>query len=254
MVQHIRIEHLVLLLCATLACCTLSTQPNPGGANTAPVAAPGTVSRQNFTFGGNGATYPYLVFTPTGWTAEKKMPALLLIHGAGGTGSDMLSLWQSFADQQGIILVAPTFPLDAQWETFVPQLFPALMNEVESSLHFDSSRVYVFGYSAGSYSTFDAATLSSSYFAAAGVFAGIITPDYEYIVTAATRKTPIAIYIGDQDQYFTLAQTRRTRDLLLTNGFPVHYVEIPNQDHNYPAISGYVDTDAWAYMSKYSLQ
>lgn len=251
--QRIRIERLALLLCATLACGALSTQPSPGTRNATPLAVPGTVSQQNFTFSGNGATYPYLVFTPTAWTAEKKMPVLLLIHGAGGTGSDMLSLWQAFADQQGIILVAPTFPLDAQWETFVPQLFPALMDTVKQSLHFDPNRVYVFGYSAGSYSTFDAATLSSNYFAAAGVFAGVITPDYDYIVAAAARKTPIAIYIGDQDQYFTLAETRRTRDLLLTNGFPVHYVEIPNQDHNYPAVSGYVDSDVWAYMSQYSL-
>ncbi|HEY8312246.1 MAG TPA: dienelactone hydrolase family protein, partial [Gemmatimonadaceae bacterium] len=134
-----------------------------------------------------------------------------------------------------------------------PQLFPALMDEVKQSLHFDPSRVYVFGYSAGSYSTFDAATLASNYFAATGVFAGIITPDYDYIVTEAKRKTPIAIYIGTQDQFFTLAQTRRTRDLLLANAFPVHYVEIPNQDHNYPAISGYVDSDVWTFMSKYSL-
>ena len=251
--QRIRTVRLALILCATLACGALSTQPSPGTRYVGPLAVPGTVSQQNFTFSGNGATYPYLVFTPTAWTAEKQMPALLLIHGAGGTGSDMLSVWQSFADQQGIILVAPTFPLDSQWETFVPQLFPALMDTVRQSLHFDSTRVYVFGYSAGSYSTFDAATLSSNYFAAAGVFAGIITPDYDYIVTEATRKTPIAIYIGDQDQYFTLAETRRTRDLLLSNGFPVHYVEIPDQDHNYPAASAYVNSDAWAYMSRYSL-
>ena len=48
-------------------------------------------------------------------------------------------------------------------------------------------------------------------------------------------------------------QTRRTRDLLVTNGFPVHYVEIPNQDHNYPAISAVVDADVWNYISPYSL-
>lgn len=237
---------------AVIGCGGMGIQTGPNTGSSAPMATPGAVTQQNFPFG-EGVTYPYLVFTPTAWTAQKRMPVLLLIHGAGGNGADMMSLWQSFADQQGIILVAPTFPLDAQWETTVPQLFPALMDRVKQSLNFDAKRVYVFGYSAGSYSTFDAATLTSTYFAAAGVFAGIITPDYDYIVTAAKRKTPIAIYIGDRDEYFTFDQTRRTRDLLLTNGFPVHYVEIPNQDHNYPAISAYVDSDVWSYMSQFSL-
>ncbi|MDQ2890442.1 MAG: hypothetical protein M3R65_07780 [Gemmatimonadota bacterium] len=242
-----------MLLCVAMACNGNSVQPQAIPVNTAPAAFPGTIAQQRFTFAGNGATYNYLVFTPTAWTARANMPALLLIHGAGGNGADMLSLWQSFADAHGIVVVAPTFPLDAQWEEFVPQLFPALMEQVRQSLHFDRARVYVFGYSAGSYSTFDAATLASSYFAAAGVFAGVITPGYDSMVTQAKRKSAIAIYIGDHDPFFTLAQTRRTRDLLVSNGFPVHYVEIPNQDHNYSAVSSYVNADAWAYVSGYSL-
>lgn len=250
--HFIRSERWTAILFVVLGCRGVGIQPDTQPGNTAPVVTPGAVTQQNFAFG-EGASYPYLVFTPTAWTAQKHMPVLLLIHGAGGNGADMLDLWRSFADQQGIILVAPTFPLDAQWETSVPQLFPALMDAVKQSLNFDASRVYVFGYSAGSYSAFDAATLSATYFASAGVFAGIISPNYDSIVTAAKRKTPIAIYIGDHDQYFTVAETRRTRDLLISNGFPVHYVEIPNQDHNYPAISAYVNSDVWSYMSQYSL-
>jgi dipeptidyl aminopeptidase/acylaminoacyl peptidase len=72
-------------------------------------------------------------------------------------------------------------------------------------------------------------------------------------VREAQRKTPIAIYIGDHDQFFTLAQTRATRDELRSNGFIVHYVEIPHPDHNYPAISGWVIQDVWNFMSQYSL-
>jgi dipeptidyl aminopeptidase/acylaminoacyl peptidase len=127
------------------------------------------------------------------------------------------------------------------------------MDTVKQSWHFDPHRAYVFGYSAGGYSTFDAATLDSTYFASAGVFAAIITPDYYSIITQAQRKTPIAIYIGDHDQFFTLAQTRATRDVLVANGFTVHYVELPNQDHNYAAASAQVNSDAWNFMSQYSL-
>lgn len=204
-----------------------------------------------FTFA--GVTYPYWVFTPSAFRNGAQLPVLLLLHGAGGKGEHMLNLWQDFAEQKGIILVAPTFPLDAKFETQVPQLLPQFMNEVKTTWHFDPKRVYVFGYSAGGYITFDAATLCSDDFAAAGVFADIISPDYEWIVTKARRKTPIAIYIGDSDPAFTLAQTRHTRDLLESHGFPVHYVEVPHQNHNYGAASATVNPDVWNFMSQYKL-
>ncbi|MEO8725193.1 MAG: dienelactone hydrolase family protein [Acidobacteriaceae bacterium] len=210
-----------------------------------------SVTQQSFTFA--KVTYRYLVFTPSGFSSAKQLPVLLLIHGAGGRGRDMLDLWQSFAEKKGIILVAPTFPLDARFETLVPKLYPQLMDSVKQSWHFDAHRVYIFGFSAGGYSTFDAATLDSTYFAAAGVFAAIITPGYYSIVTQAQRKTPIAIYIGDHDQFFTLAQTRATSDILRAHGFTVHYMELTNQDHHYGAISTQVNSDAWRFMCQYSL-
>ena len=233
------------------SCGGSGSNPTPQQSTTPITPAPHTIVQQTFAF--QGATYSYLVFTPLAFTSTEQLPVLLLIHGGGGHGQDMLTLWQSFADQNGIILVAPTFPLDAQFETLVPTLFPQLMDTVKQSWHFDPHRVYVFGYSAGGYSTFDAATLDSTYFAAAGVFAAIITPDYYGIITQAQRKTPIAIYIGDHDQFFTLAQTRATRDVLVANGFTVHYVELMNQDHNYAAVSPQVNSDAWNFMSQYSL-
>jgi len=195
------------------------------------------------------AGYPYLVFAPSAWRRDTPLPALLLIHGAGGNGSGMLSIWRSFAESHGIVLVAPTFPLDSEFETHVPQLFPALMDTVQRLANVDPKRLYVFGYSAGGYSTYDAAILTTT-FRSAGVFAAIITPDYYGIIAQAKQKTPIAIYIGDHDQFFTLAQTRATRDTLLGAGFRVHYVEIAHQDHNYAAGSGFVDGDVWAFMSQ----
>ena len=212
---------------------------------------PRAVSQHDFAFA--SATYQYLVFTPTAFRDSVQLPVLLLLHGAGGKGEDMLNLWRDFAEQKGILLVAPTFPLDAKFETQVPRLFPQFMNKVRVDYHFDPRRVYVFGYSAGGYITFDAATLCSDYFAAAGVFADVISPDYDWIVTKAKRKTPIAIYIGDSDPAFSFTQTRRTRDLLESHGFPVHYVEIPHQNHNYGAASVTVNLDVWSFMSRYTL-
>lgn len=149
--------------------------------------------------------------------------------------------------------MAPTLPLGAALEAQVPQLFPALMDLVKTQYDVDSRRIYVFGYSAGGYSTFDAAMLDSTYFAAAGVFAAIITPDYYWIRAEGTAKNSDRHVHRRPRSIFSLSQTRATHDLLLAPGFTVHYVEIPNLDHNYPAIAGRVNQDVWTFMSQYSL-
>jgi predicted esterase len=215
---------------------------------------PTAVSQHAVAF--QGAEYAYYVFSPAP-CANRACPALLLAHGSGGSGTDLIGVWKDFASQIGIVLIGPTLPFGGppqvgDIEAKVPQLFPAVVEDTKRSARIDSRRVYLFGYSAGGYTVFDAATLASTYFAAGSVFGAVITPDYDWIVLRAQRKTPIAIYLGDHDQFFSLEQGRRTRDLLATNGFPVHYVELVNQDHNLATASAFILRDAWTYMEPYS--
>jgi predicted esterase len=67
-------------------------------------------------------------------------------------------------------------------------------------------------------------------------------------VGRATRKIPIAISIGDRDQMVSLAQVRKTRDLLKKSGFPVEYKEIFDHTHNYYEISATINEDAWHFL------
>jgi len=89
--------------------------------------------------------------------------------------------------------------------------------------------------------------------AAVAVHANRIAPEYEWIVSRAQRKTPIAIYIGDHDQFFSQDAVRKTRDLLRKAGFPVHYVELDHHDHNYYARADEINADAWKFMKEFSL-
>lgn len=202
----------------------------------------------------NGNDYPFAVYVPSTYKSGTALPALLLVHGAGGNGWDFIENWRAFAEAKRIILVAPTLDESAAAETQVPQVFPRIMDTVQSEWSVDPKRRYLFGYSAGGYFVYDAALLNADYFAAAGVFAAVIQPDYDGIVSEAKRKTAIAIYLGDRDPYFTFAQGRRTRDLLVAGGIDVHYVELPNQDHNYPAASASVNADVWKYLEAHPLR
>lgn len=195
--------------------------------------------------------YPFYVFVPSSLNGTHSAPALLLIHGGGGDGPGMIAVWQNFAEKNGIILIAPTLPLGGNFETAIaPQLYPMIMDAVRREWNIDAERMYLFGISAGGYTVFDVSMFDSQYFTAAGVFAAVITPDYDWIVQNAARKIPIAIYIGDHDQYFTVAQAESTRDLLAANGFPVSLTIFPNLDHNYGAIANAVNADVWTFFSQ----
>jgi predicted esterase len=193
--------------------------------------------------------YPFYVFVPSSFDGIHPAPAVLLIHGGGGKGPDMIGAWKNFAQQNGIILVGPTLPLGGNFETAVaPQLYPMIMDAVRGEWKIDAKRIFLFGFSAGGYTVFDASMLDSQYFAGGGVFAAVITPDYDWIVQRATRKIPIAIYLGDHDQFFTVAQAQSTRDLLAANGFPVRLTIFPNLAHNYGAVADVVNPDVWNFF------
>lgn len=195
--------------------------------------------------------YPFYVLVPSSLNHANSAPAVLLIHGMGGNGPGMIAPWKSFAEANGITLVAPTLPLGGNFETAVaPQLYPMIMDATRGEWNIDAKRMYLFGVSAGGYTVFDASMFDSQYFAAAGVFAAVITPDYDWILQKAKRKTPIAIYIGDHDEFFSVAQAQRTRDLLAANGFPVSLTIFPNLDHNYGAIANTVNPNVWTFFTQ----
>lgn len=215
-------------------------------AQTQPVTTPGIVQRVMRL---DGIDYPYVVFAPSTYNASMALPSVLLVHGAGGNGVEILQYWRDLAEAKGIILIAPTLDLSAEAETQVPIVFPKLMQAAQREWTIDPTRRFLFGYSAGGYFAYDAALLSANTFAGAAIFASVIQPAYDEIARQASRKTSIAIYLGDHDQYFTLAQGRRTRDLLTANGVDVHYVELSGHDHQYGAVANFVNTDAWQYLT-----
>jgi dipeptidyl aminopeptidase/acylaminoacyl peptidase len=124
------------------------------------------------------------------------------------------------------------------------------MDAARKEWNIDPLRIYLFGVSAGGYTVFDGCMFDSQYFAGGGVFAAVITPDYDWILQKARRKLPIGIYLGDHDEFFTVAQAQSTRDLLAANGFPVRLTIFPNLDHNYGAVANTVNADIWNFFTQ----
>jgi poly(3-hydroxybutyrate) depolymerase len=197
-------------------------------------------------------TYLYYSPEPAG-EKDQALPALMLLHGAGDQPANMVNAWKPFAAKNKVILLAPELPRDAKYEDSAPQVFRCVVEDARQFLRIDPQRVYLFGNSMGGYLAYDSAMFESQYFAAVAVHAMRIADDYAWIVARAQRKTPIAIYVGDRDQFFSAASVRKTRDLLHQAGFPVHYVELINHDHNYYARSDEINADAWKFLKGINL-
>lgn len=178
------------------------------------------------------------------------LPAVVLLHGAGDEARNMVAAWKKFAAEKHILLIAPELPRDPKFEDSAPKVFRCVVEDVRRLAAIDSSRVFVFGNSMGGYLAYDAAMFESDYFAAVAVHGMRIADDYTWILGRATRKTPIAIYIGDHDQFFSQESVRQTGDLLRKAGFPVRYVELRKHDHNYYAVSDQINDDAWKFFQQ----
>jgi predicted esterase len=228
--------------------------PAPAAAatpNAAPDASPPEERSYRILF--QEEIYQYSVFAPRGYRARSPGPAILLLHGAGGNAAWSIAAWKDFANEKGILLIAPTVPYGPQFQPLIPTLLRSILAEVERIWKPDPHRVYLFGHSAGGVVGFDVAMLDADRFAAAAIHAAVIYPDFDWILGRAKRKTPIALYIGDRDQFFPVDRARRTRDILQAAGFPLRYVELPGHDHDYHAVAAQVNRDAWDFLSQYSL-
>ncbi|MGH7533546.1 MAG: alpha/beta fold hydrolase [Gemmatimonadales bacterium] len=196
------------------------------------------------------STYRYVLYAPH---HDVPAPVLVLLHGAGDIPESMVDAWQRLAGREGIILLAPALPRVAAFEAVAPAVFRCMVEDVKRLTLVDPRRVYLFGHSMGGYLGYDAALLESGYFAAAAVHAMGIAPDYTWIIGRASRKIPIAIYIGDRDQFIPLKGVQHTRDLLVADSFPVHYVELAGHDHDYYALAGRINADAWKFLRAHTL-
>ena len=197
-----------------------------------------------------GASYSYLLQSPPG---NRPKPAILLLHGAGGHAQDLVLPWLPFAETHDIVLIAPELPRTRAFEAIAPAVFRCVVEDARTSVRIDPKRIFIVGNSMGGYLAYDAAMFESEYFAAVAVHAAAIDPDFDAILAKATRRIPIAIFIGNRDPLVPLAPVRRTRDLLRQAGFPVEYEEIEGHDHQYELAADRLNREAWTFFEAHPL-
>ena len=128
--------------------------------------------KQTITVAGKERTY-YL-FVPHTVTDMNPAPLLVLLHGSGQVGSDMIGPWAELATEEQVILVAPDSIDTWYWQFSIdgPAYIRDVIDAIAMTHAIDQRRVYLFGISGGAVYALTLAMLESEYFAAVAIFAG----------------------------------------------------------------------------------
>ena len=220
--------------------------------HTALTSGTSKITKQTIEF--DGKKRVYYLYVPE--NVASRSPLIVTLHGSGRDGLSLVEKWKDIADQEGLIVAGPNAMSSAEWNSTddSADFLREIVAQLESKYSIDPKRVFLFGHSAGAVYALNLSMSESEYFAATAVHAGSWRSDEEFgYVHLAKRKTPIAIFIGDVDQYFPLDSVKKTEELLKSNQFPVQVTVMKGHDHWYYDLAPDINRNAWSFLKQHSL-
>lgn len=205
------------------------------------------------TFQAQGLRRTLYMYSPAGLADSP--PLLLALHGSYGKADEMLERWMPMARANGFIVAAPVARRASAWQIRAdgPRFMRAVVDEVDRLHPIDRRRIYLFGHSGGAVYALTLSMLESEYFAATAVFAGAWRQPKEFIaVPHARRAIPVALFIGDRDEYFPLHDVRKTHEVLRQAGHPSSLTILPGGTHSYTKAADEINQAAWTWLKVYS--
>jgi predicted esterase len=215
-------------------------------------ASTSKITKQTIEF--NGKKRVYYLYVPE--NVASKPPLIVTLHGSGRDGLSLVEKWKDIADQEGFIVAGPNAMNSAEWSSTddSADFLREIVEQLKSKYAIDPKRVFLFGHSAGAVYALNLSMSQSEYFAATAVHAGSWRSNEELSYAhLAKRKTPIAIFIGDVDQYFPIDSVKKTEELLKSNQFPVQLTVMKGHDHWYYDLAPDINRKAWAFLKQHSL-
>ena len=185
-----------------------------------------------------GKSYPYVVYVPRGYTADRKWPVVLFLHGAGERGEDGLKQTQVglggairvFPERFPAIVVMPQCPTGKRFTEAVADAVIRQLDRAMREYSIDPDRQYLTGLSMGGYGTWAIAAQHPDRFAALAPVCGGGDPA---MMAPKLKHLPIWVFHGDQDQAVPVSRSRDMVEALKAAGSTtVRYTEYPGVGHN----------------------
>lgn len=170
----------------------------------------------------------YYLYVPEDYSAEADWPLFVGIHGAGGSGLDCWTLWQSYAEEEGFILLCPSIPGDGGgfYQDVGERTVWSAVGEVKKEYRVQN-RMFMAGFSAGAFFiqgftyhypdyVSGLAILSSGVYLNPRLFPLLI---------------PMTVVIGDADHPDAVSASQSFVASLRSYGFDIHYELLPGVGH-----------------------
>lgn len=207
-----------------------------------------TPIKETFHDSQNGNVLPYALYIPKDYSASKKYPVLLFLHGAGEIGNDnqlqlngirnLLYYNADFVSQT--ILICPQtaewWNLDREYEGDQKGTLGSvlhLLQKIQNTYSCDENRIYVTGLSMGGYATWDILEHYGNLFAAGIPLCGGGNSGNG----RAFVDIPIRIYHGTEDRTVSPVQSKNMyRSIMAAGGNKVELYLLDGYGH-----------DVWSY-------
>jgi hypothetical protein len=198
----------------------------------------------------NGSTRTVVLRVPKGYDHRRPWPVIYALHGASGTADQIIGYLEHILGEQieQYVVAAPDHYGDLiihqpEWPPLGEH--PAALVKIKQTVHADSDRVYLTGYSLGGHTTWTLAVLHADQFAAAMPLAGSFTlllPDlmWESFLPNLAH-LPILCVWGKGDIYDDGEQVRpdggiagvnrALRELMAKHNLPATMIELPDAGH-----------------------
>jgi predicted peptidase len=208
---------------------------------------PGAIGIETFSRG-NGLADWFVIYLPEEYdNVDKDWPLILFLHGSGERGRDPSMLRGSgpLAMVQRImplpaIVVAPQCLPENSWQ---PAAVAEFIRHVNSVHGVDETKIYLVGYSMGSYGTWATAAAYPELFAAIVPISGGGNPDHAELIA----RIPVWAFHGDKDDVVSLTASEQMIDALRAAGGTPKLTILPNAGHG---ICGEVcaRSDLWDWL------
>lgn len=167
-----------------------------------------------------------ILYVPAGFRPDQPPPLMLLLHGAGARGEDILRTFHRLADRYGILLVAPSSRRQS-WDIVLGELgedvarIDTALTRVFDRFAVDPARIAVAGFSHGASYALSLGVLNGALFTHALAFSpGFISS------SEASVRPRVFVSHGLKDSVLPIDQTsRRIVTRLRGSGFEVIYRE-----------------------------
>lgn len=217
-------------------------------------AAP-ELKKETFEF--EGRQRSYYLFIPDTVEADQPVPVAVMLHGSYSDGRELTSKWIDIAQRDGLILVGPNAFDWARWQIRIdsPEFIRDVIEEVAHKHRIDRRRIYLFGHSGGAVYALTLGVLESEYFAGVAVYAGAWRDKSNFeALTAARRKIPVLILVGDKDQHFPLTVVKKTVAAIEKAGHPVKLTVYRGHGHSYEDLAPIINQATWEFLRPIELE